>query len=123
MRQITITGPRNSASQVAQIAFAVGISQVSVSEKRILDTNGSEAIKDSIEMDVGTPSAKAFIDEFTSAPFFSRDKFSIAVRQPRSLVSSEELSRLAPPFWNHRSISSKSFGNFPKSLMALSDEF
>lgn len=97
MRQITITGPPDSAPQVAQIAFAVGISQVSVSEKRILDTNGSETIKDSIEMDVGNPSAKAFIDEFTSAPFFSRDKFSIAVRQPRSLVSREDLSKLMCP--------------------------
>ena len=97
MRQITITAPEGSGSQVAQIAFAVGISQVSVSEKRILKADGSEAIKDSIELDVGTPSAKAFLDQFTSAPFFSREKFSIAVRQPRALVSQEQLSRLTRP--------------------------
>jgi hypothetical protein len=97
MRQITITAPEGSGSQVAQVAFAAGISQVSVSEKRILNADGSETIKDSIELDVGTPTAKAFLDQFTSAPFFSLEKFSIAVRQPRALVSREPLSRLMRP--------------------------
>ncbi len=97
MRQITITAPRGSASEVAQIAFAVGISEVSLSERRILDASGSETIKDSIEMDAGTPLAKAFMDEFTSASFFDVEKFSIAVRQPRALVCREKLSTLARP--------------------------
>jgi uncharacterized membrane protein (Fun14 family) len=97
MRQITVTAPKGTASQIAQIAFGVGISEVSVSEKRIINATGSETIKDSIEMDVGTPLAKAFMDEFTRAPFFSREKFSIAVRQPRALISREKLIRLTRP--------------------------
>jgi hypothetical protein len=97
MRQITITAPHGSASEVAKIAFAVGISEVAISEKRILDATGSETIKDSIELDAGTPVAKAFMDEFTNAPFFDVEKFSIAVRQPRALVSREKLSRLVRP--------------------------
>jgi len=97
MRQITITAPQGSASDVAKIAFAVGISEVSISEKRILNAGGSETIKDSIEMDVGTPKAKAFMDEFTRAPFFDVENFSIAVRQPRALVSRDKLSTLARP--------------------------
>jgi hypothetical protein len=97
MRQITITAPQGSAAEVAKIAFAVGISEVSISEKRILDASGSERIKESIELDVGTPVAKAFMDEFTSAPFFDVEKFSIAVRQPRALVCHEELSTLTRP--------------------------
>lgn len=97
MRQITITAPQGSAPQVAQIAFAVGISQLSVSEKRVLEASGTQTIKDSIEMEVGTPLAKSFMDEFTSAPFFSREKFSVAVRQPRALISREKLSLLTRP--------------------------
>lgn len=97
MRQITVTAPQGSASQIAQIAFAVGVSEVSVSEKRVLSTSGLETIKDSIEMDVGTPVAKAFMDEFTSASFFDVEKFSVAVRQPRTLVCREKLSTLARP--------------------------
>lgn len=97
MRQITITAPQGSASDVAQIAFLVGISEVSISEKRILDASGSETIKETVEMDVGTPKAKAFMDQFTTSPLFDIEKFSIAVRQPRALVSRERLSTLTRP--------------------------
>jgi hypothetical protein len=78
MRQITVTAPQGSVSEV-------GISEVTVVEKRVLQASGSVTTKDSIEMDVGTATAKAFLDEFTSQPFFSREKFSVAVRQPRGL--------------------------------------
>lgn len=97
MRQITITAPQGTGPEIAQIAFAVGISEVSVSEKRILDVSGSEMTRDCIEMEVGTPLAKAFMDEFAGAPFFTREKFSVAVRQPRALISREKLSRLTRP--------------------------
>jgi uncharacterized membrane protein (Fun14 family) len=97
MRQITITAPRGTTPQIAQIAFRVGVSALSVSEKLILEADGTQATKDSIEMDVGTPIAKAFLDEFISAPFFDVQKFSIAVRQPRALICGEELSTLARP--------------------------
>ena len=97
MRQITITAPEGSGSEIAKIAFAVGIHEVSLSTKRVLDRSGKETIKDSIEMEVGTPLAKVFMDEFTSASFFSREKFSVAVRQPRALISREKMSRLVRP--------------------------
>jgi hypothetical protein len=97
MRQITITAPKGNAAQIAEIAFAVGISEVSICEKRILEKSGSGTIKDSIEIEVSTLLAKAFMDELTAAPFFSREKFSIAVRQPRALISREKLSRLTRP--------------------------
>ena len=97
MRQITVTTLKGSRSEIAQIAFAVGISQVSVSDKRILESDGTETVKDSIELDVATPAAKAFLDRLTNAPFFSRDEYSIAVRQPRALISRDELRRLTRP--------------------------
>jgi len=97
MRQITITAPQGSATQIAEIAFALGISAVSVAEKRILDKSGSERLRDSIEMDVSNPLAKAFMDEITAAPFFSCEDFSIAIRQPRALISHEALGRLTRP--------------------------
>lgn len=97
MRQITITAPHGHAHEIAEIAFAVGISEVTIGEKRILDASGSEIIKDSIEMEVGTPLAKAFLDGFTSKSFFTRHKFSIAVRQPRAIISRERLRTLTRP--------------------------
>jgi hypothetical protein len=97
MRQITITAPQGRATQIAEIAFAVGISEVSLAEKRVLDRSGAERVGVSIEIEVSNSLAKAFMDEITAAPFFSREEFSIAVRQPRALISHEKLSRLTRP--------------------------
>lgn len=97
MRQITIVAPQGYSSEIAAIAFAVGISEVSIAIKRTLVPDGSESIKDSIEVNVGTPSAKAFIDQLTSKSFFSRENFSVAIRQPRSLISKETLESLTRP--------------------------
>lgn len=97
MRQITVTAPHGSAIQVANVAFAVGIDQANVAEKRILATDGSESIKDSIEVDLGTHLAKVFNDRLTTASFFNRDEYSIAVRQPRSVISKEQIRTLTRP--------------------------
>jgi hypothetical protein len=97
MRQITVTAPHGRAREVAEVAFGVGISEVSIAEKRVLSASGCEVTKDSIEMEVGTPLAKAFMDEFTSKPFFTREEFSIAVRQPRAIISHERLNTLTRP--------------------------
>lgn len=97
MRQVTIKGPQGSAQELAEIAFAVGISDVTVGEKRVLHANGKETIEDSFEIEVGTPVAKAFLDALTSKTFFTRGKFSVAIRQPRSLISREKLISLTRP--------------------------
>lgn len=97
MRQITITAPQGTAQEIAEIAFAANISEVTIGEKRILNASGLKVVKDSVEMEVGTPLAKAFLDVLTSKPFFTRDTFSIAVRQPRAIISRERLSVLTRP--------------------------
>jgi hypothetical protein len=97
MRQITVTTPHGRAREVAEIAFGVGISEVTIGQKRVLSATGFEITKDSIEMEIGTPLAKAFMDEFTGKPFFTRDEFSIAVRQPRAIISRERLTSLTRP--------------------------
>jgi len=97
MRQILITAPQGSAREVAGIAFAAGIYEVTIGEKRILTAGGSEIIKDSIEMEVGTHLSKSFLDDLARNAFFSREEFSIAIRQPRSIVSREKLSTLVRP--------------------------
>ncbi len=97
MRQITITGPEGTAKKIAEIAFSAGILQVAVSSKRVLEANGSAYLKDCIEVEVGTPLAKTFLDRLTSQAFFTRAEYSIAVRQPRALSSRERLSDLTVP--------------------------
>lgn len=97
MRQVTVTAPQGTGGEVAKVAFDVGISQVTIVEKLQLSASGSTTKIDSIQIEVGTPLAKAFVDEFTSQPFFTREKYSVAVRQPRAIVSRGKLSDLVRP--------------------------
>ena len=97
MRQITITAPAGTAQKIAEIAFSSGIARVGVSERRVLEANGSASLKDCVELDVSTPAAKAFLDRLTSEPFFTRAEYSVAVRQPRALISREAMSDLTVP--------------------------
>jgi hypothetical protein len=97
MRQITITAPAGSAQKIAEIAFRSGIARVAVSERRVLEVSGSASVKDCLDLDVSTPLAKTFLDRLTSQPFFTRDEYSIAIRQPRALISREAISDLTVP--------------------------
>jgi hypothetical protein len=97
VRQITITAPAGTAQQIAEIAFSSGIARIAVSERRVLESNGSASVKDCVELDVSTPAAKSFLDRLTSQPFFTRAEYSVAVRQPRALISREPLSALTVP--------------------------
>jgi hypothetical protein len=97
MKQITITAPQGTAQKIAVIAFTSGIARITVSERRVLESNGSASVKDCVELDVSTPAAKNFLDRLTSQPFFTRADYSVAVRQPRALISGEGLSDLTVP--------------------------
>jgi Domain of unknown function (DUF389). len=97
VRQITITAPAGTAQQIAEIAFSSGIARVALSERRILEANGTASVKDCVEIDSSTPAAKAFLDRLTSQPFFTRAEYSVAVRQPRALISREPMSDLTLP--------------------------
>jgi hypothetical protein len=97
MRQVTVTTPEGRADDVVRIAFDAGIREVSVNPTRIIKSDGSETINDRIEMDTGTHLAKTFVDKLTTASFFNPGEYSVAVRQPRSIVSGERLDVLIRP--------------------------
>ena len=97
MRQVTVTAPEGKGADVAQIAFGAGISEVSFHVVQSLSADGSSITKDHIETETGTALAKSFVEELTMAPFFDRELYTIAVRQPRSIVSGEQLRTLTRP--------------------------
>jgi len=97
MRQVTVSSPEGKGVDVARVAFGVGISEVSLNKVRRLSADGSETAKDRIEIETGTALAKAFIDKLTIASFFDREHYTVAVRQPRSIISGERLRTLIWP--------------------------
>jgi hypothetical protein len=92
-----VKAPEGKAAQVAQIAFDVGIPQVSIHHHQSHRPNQPPETKDVIDIETATPVAKAFTDALMSADFFTPEEYSIAIRQPRSVVSREKPPRLTWP--------------------------
>lgn len=97
MRLVSVKGPNGSGGEVAKLAFAVGIEQVTTQKLTVQDSDNRETVLDVIDVDTSTPKAKAFIERVTQSAFFAAEQFSIVVRQPRSVVSGNDLATLTRP--------------------------
>jgi hypothetical protein len=97
MRLIKVNSPAGKGEAVAQTAFSVGIEKVSLYQTSSLQSNGKSEIKDTIDIETSTPKGKHFLDALFQSDFYNRDDFSIAVRQPRAVISGENLRGLTVP--------------------------
>ena len=97
MRLVRVKAPEGQAGEVARLAHEAGVPSVTVSQMRNLSSDGSAETKDVIDVDTATPRAKAFVESLMSAPFFDAEKYSIAIRQPRSIISKEDVRGLTWP--------------------------
>lgn len=97
MRLVRVKAPEGSGVEVAQVAFDAGISQITTHQQQVRRANGETETKDVIDIETATPTAKVFLDALMASPFFDMEKYSIAVRQPRSVVSREGPSKLTWP--------------------------
>jgi len=97
VRLVKITGPNNTGPAVAKIAFSVGIKEVSVQKAESHKASGEIETKDAVDIQTSTPKAKHFIDALLQADFYNQKEYSIAVRQPRSIISGESLRELTRP--------------------------
>jgi hypothetical protein len=97
LRLVKVKTPQGKARDVAEIAFSVGLEKVAVLQAQVLRPHQDDSTEELIEIESSTPTAKAFIDALMSAPFFNRNEYAIAVRQPRSLINHEKLARMTVP--------------------------
>jgi len=98
LRQVTVTAPEGKGSEVAKIAFSVGIRDVSLHSIRALKSDESEKRKDHIEVETATHLAKAFVEKLSSSSFFNTEEYSVTLRQPRSIYSTRDVRSLTRPF-------------------------
>jgi hypothetical protein len=97
MRLIKVNAPRGIGARVAQTAFAVGIENVSFYQTESLEANGKNEPRDTIDIETSTPNGKRFLDALVAADFYEPEKFSVAVRQPRAVLSSADLRDVTKP--------------------------
>lgn len=97
MRLVKVKTPEGQAREVARLAHEAGIESVSFSQVTTLGSDGSAERNDTINADTSTPKAKAFVAAVLDAPFFDPEKYSVEIRQPRSVVSRERVRGLTWP--------------------------
>ncbi|HYP51521.1 MAG TPA: hypothetical protein VEQ34_11320 [Pyrinomonadaceae bacterium] len=97
MRLIKVSAPSGMASQIAELAFTAGIKSVSIREEHELSAEGKRETKDAIDLSTSTPKGKRFIDNLLNADFYNPQDYSIAVRQPRAIISSENIREITRP--------------------------
>jgi hypothetical protein len=97
MRLIKINAPHGLGESVAQTAFSVGIENVSFYQTESLQSNGKRETKDTIDIETSTPKGKRFLDALVAADFYEPEKFSVAVRQPRAILSKDNLRETTKP--------------------------
>ena len=94
MRLVTVKTPEGKGQAVAALALRRGIKQANVHQVYV---HGPNRPQDVVEVEAATPTAKTFIDDLLAAPFFTTDEYSLSVRAPRSIVSSESIRELTKP--------------------------
>lgn len=97
MRLIRISAPHGMGVNVARVAFDVGIKEASVFQAESHSSNGEIQTKDLVDLSTSTPKGKHFIDALLGSEFYNQNDYTIAVRQPRSIVSSENMHEMTKP--------------------------
>lgn len=97
MRLIKVSAPSGMARQIAELAFTAGIKSVSIREEQELSADGKSETKDAVDLQTSTPKGKRFIDNLLNADFYNSQDYSISMRQPRAVISSENNRELTRP--------------------------
>ena len=94
LRLVKVTSPQGNGREVAKVALGVGIHKATVHQSFAYGPNHPV---DSLDVEVSTHKAREFIDALMDAPFFDPDEYSIAVRQPRAIISAEKITEITWP--------------------------
>jgi len=97
MRLVKVSAPNGKGTNIAQTAFSVGIKQVSIQTAESHRADGEPQTKDVVDVETSTPKAKHFIDALLAADFYNSEEFSVAIRQPRSIISGDSFRELTKP--------------------------
>lgn len=97
MRLIKVNAPQGKGADVAQIAFSSGIEKVSLYQTESLQSDGRIETKDTVDIETSTPKGKRFIDALLQNDFYNSENYSIAVRQPRAIISGDSIRELTKP--------------------------
>jgi hypothetical protein len=92
-----VNAPEGTGDDIARIAFSVDISKVSRRQVVSQHSDGKTETKDVVDVETSTPKAKRYIDAILAADFYNPENVTISVRQPRAIISKEDVRDLTRP--------------------------
>jgi hypothetical protein len=97
MRLVKISAPVGLGERIAETAFAAGVESVEMRGAVAHARGGETRPIDIVDLATSTPTAKRFIDTLLAADYYDNATISINVRQPRSIISDQDLAKLTVP--------------------------
>jgi hypothetical protein len=97
MRLVKVTGPEGYGKQIIDTAFASGIENATLRVEERHSSGGKVEHRDAVDVETSTPNAKRFVSNVLKADYFSRDQITINTRQPRSIISNDDIHSLTAP--------------------------
>src|SRR3954463_8296193 len=97
MRLVQINAPEGSGQDVMKVAFSSEIKKVSFRKAQHHHADGKVETRDVIDIETSTPKAKHFTDKLLLSDFYDRDKYTIVMREPRSIIGEQDFRELTVP--------------------------
>jgi hypothetical protein len=94
MREVRVTVPEGRSADVARVARAVGIEQVTVYQVYV---HGPDAPREVVSAETSTPTAKTFLDALVAEPLYDPAEWSITSRSVRAIAAGHDLAELTRP--------------------------
>lgn len=98
MELVTVKSPAGTGVKMAELAFQAGISEVNISEGKVIRKDRTESVQDIFEFQTKTPNAKKFLEQLMSSSFYDPGAFSFITRLPESIFGSERPEDETMPF-------------------------
>lgn len=97
MRLVKVTGPEGFGKRIMDTAFDSGIETVTLKSEEKHSSSGSVERRDAVDAETSTPKAKRFVSNVLSAGYYNNEQITITIRQPRSIISKDEIRSLTVP--------------------------
>jgi hypothetical protein len=91
MRLIKVSAPEGKGARVVQTAFSTGIETVSLRQAEQHSAEGERKIVDVVDIETSTPKGKRFVDALLTADFYNQEEYSLSLRAPLSIISSQSV--------------------------------
>jgi hypothetical protein len=94
MHEVRVSAPEGNSKAVADLALAVGISEIALYSVQVHGTNQHRRV---ISVETSTPLAKRFLDAMFSASWFDPRQYSITTRELRAVLASDSVFEVTRP--------------------------